>query len=280
MKFCIERHFLTMVVATAAAMGVATAADMSVKAPIVPPAVFSWDGFYVGANLGGAFERSNVNSSLNPLAALPGSLPIFALAPNVGVVGGLGTGGLDSNGAVTGGVQVGYNRQIAPWALIGIEGDFSGLSSKATLTGSGVAVVGAQAGRAISLVSSVDVRELSTIRGRLGYVLDHLLIYGTGGVAFTNIQFAQSYADQLVPPGIGASSTSNERTGWTIGAGAEYALLGHWSVKAEYIFAKFPGVTTQTLLCAGSCAALSENLTGASGDVNLHVVRLGLNYRF
>jgi len=274
------RGLLAAAIATASTVNAATAADMYVKAPIMAPPAFSWDGFYVGANLGGAFETSNVNSALSPSAAFPGAIPLFALAPNVAVVGGLGTGQTNSTGAMTGGAQVGYNRQITPWMLVGLEGDYSGLSLKTTLTGNGAAVVGAQTGRAISLASTVDVSGLGTIRGRLGYVLDHLLIYGTGGVAFSNVRFGQSYVDQLVPPGSGASSTSDGRTGWTVGAGAEYALMGHWSVKAEYLFAKFPGVTTQTLLCAGGCAAFSENLTGTSGDVNLHVVRMGLNYRF
>ena len=40
----------------------AHSADLAVKAP--PPPVFSWTGFYIGANIGGAWANNNWTDTL------------------------------------------------------------------------------------------------------------------------------------------------------------------------------------------------------------------------
>ena len=111
--------------------------------------------------------------------------------PYVGLTGGYGWG--TSSGWI-GGAYAGYNFQVNPNWVVGLEGDIvaTGKSS-----------------------NSWD----STLRGRLGYAYDRYLFYGTGGVAFGDIKNA------------GASTT---RTGWTLGAGIEAALTTNVTGRVEY----------------------------------------------
>jgi len=58
--------------------------------------------------------------------------------------------------------------------------------------------------------------------------------------------------------------------GWTVGAGLEYAFLGDWSAKLEYLYADLGDTTCEAAVC------------GVDSTVNpkLNIVRAGLNYRF
>jgi outer membrane immunogenic protein len=262
----------------------AIAADMPIysKASLYktpPPAAYGWTGFYFGGNAGISWASSTAISTLTPGPAIAGSAPLFTIPANLTIVSALGTGRLGSNGGFTGGVQAGYNWQFAPAWLIGIEGDYNALSRRSSLNGNGLSSpIGIVA--PISLANSLSTQSLATVRGRLGYTHDRLLIYGTGGVAFTKLTYSQVYGDGFPPPGFGTSSTTGDKNGWTIGGGIEFALLNNWSVRAEYLYARFQGVNANTLLCAGTCATYSENLVGATGDLQLQVARAGLNYKF
>ena len=48
-------------VALFASLATAHAADMPVKAPLAPPPPYNWSGFYIGANLGGAWTNGSLN---------------------------------------------------------------------------------------------------------------------------------------------------------------------------------------------------------------------------
>lgn len=169
--------------------------------------------------------------------------------------GGLGTTSWDSvgsfnmTGALAGGT-VGYNYQIGR-AVIGAEGDldWSGISGKATT---------------VTCPTGCTTSDswLSTVRGRLGYAAGRFMPYVTGGIAFGNINAAE--------PGLPGATTTN--VGWTVGAGLEFAIAGHWSAKAEYLF-----VDLGKFNCGAGC------MTGAAVDnvsFNANLIRGGINYRF
>ncbi len=95
---------------------VSLAADMAVKAPVykVPAVVaWSWTGFYLGANIGGAWTDDESFTGADPL----NSFGITGLIPPRTV--GRGSG-------VAGGIHGGYNWQVAPRFLLGVEADISG----------------------------------------------------------------------------------------------------------------------------------------------------------
>ena len=137
----------------AAPLSSASAADMAVKAPPAPVAApASWTGFYIGAQGGGGWDH--VDQSYVDTSTVFGSAPM----------GAHGSGGL-------GGVLVGYNWQVNPNWVLGLEGDWdwahinagttSGLFSPIT-TPPSFAPGG-------SAVMNTSVRDLATIRGRIGY---------------------------------------------------------------------------------------------------------------
>ena len=209
------------------------------KAPPPPPA-WSWTGFYVGGNVGGVANDSTVENGP------PGPNGVFL------------TGGPCSNNGsgFIGGFQAGYNWQISQ-AVIGIEGDisWSSLSRSSPVTAP-----------AIDTFSS-RLNWLATIRGRLGWAFDRLLVYGTGGVAFADL--SDQYTSLVGIPFTATPSSS--RTGWTAGGGVEYAVTTNWTVKVEYLHVDL-----------GSKSALDNFGTGYAFNFkdSLDVGRVGINYKF
>ena len=128
----------------------------------------------------------------------------------LGAHAGYGWGDADTNASdpdldgFLGGAQAGYNYQFDNNIVIGVEGDWSWSG-----------VDGSSGG-----VSS-DVDWVSSLRGRLGYAFDRYLVYGTGGVAFANVETSR-----------GGFSDDNNHTGWAAGAGLEAVLpdtaTGRW----------------------------------------------------
>src|SRR6201746_2810358 len=124
---------IAAVAGSALLTGIATAnaADMAYKAAPIPmaPAVFSWTGFYIGANVGGAWTPSNGGSDFGPLfppfIVLPPAVAIPTVIPGqlASLVGdGRRTGGV-------GGGQIGYNWQVNQFVL-GVEADAVGSGLK------------------------------------------------------------------------------------------------------------------------------------------------------
>ncbi len=104
-----------------------------------------------------------------------------------------------------------------------------------------------------------------TIRGRLGFALDRVLLYATGGAAFAGV--TNSYQSPF-----GYSSIGKSVAGWTIGGGLEYALTSNWSVRAEYRYTDFGSWTDYPLT-----AALGGNVTH---HLTENAVRLGAAFKF
>lgn len=153
---------------------------------------------------------------------------------------------VDAKGWVYGG-QLGYNWQAGRF-VFGIEGDIQGTSVSESETGLGITVTG-------------KIPAFATVRGRLGYAFDRILIYGTGGWAYTKNELSATN-------GVLTVSDSKWSSGYTFGGGVEWAAWDRWSVKAEYLYVHSGDVE---LTLAG---------VTAGGSYNMNVARLGLNYRF
>ena len=182
----------------------AMAADMAPpdRGPLA--ALLNWTGAYIGADIGGAW--SNIQSSFG--------------------------GGNASS--VIGGVYAGYNWQLAPQWLIGIEGD----ANWADLT------VPAGSG---------DVNWLGSLRGRIGWSpTATTMLYFTGGAAWGTVSI----------PGVDTLPATQTKTGWVVGGGLEWApWANNWLVRAEYLNYNFTGI----LLGAGSRTDLT--ISEARGGV-------------
>jgi outer membrane immunogenic protein len=115
-------------------------------------------------------------------------------------------------------------------------------------------------------LASIDytIRAMGTVRGRIGYAFDQVLLYGTGGYAWSD--------NRLSATALGASiSDSQFHSGWTVGAGVEVMFAPKWSVKAEYLYKSFEGQTYFAGTVPGGVPI---------GTINLNSVQVGVNYHF
>jgi outer membrane immunogenic protein len=157
----------------------------------------------------------------------------------------------DKSGFIGGG-QVGANWQINALVL-GIEGDFDWTGLK----GSGHDSLGN--------TINTNTQWTSTVTGRIGAAFDRLLVYGKGGVAF-----ARNDDSLNTIAGSTASATLN-RTGWTAGAGLEYAFAPNWTAKIEYDYLGFGSET----LNLPTVPAYSTN-----ASLNVQEIKAGINFKF
>jgi outer membrane immunogenic protein len=208
--------------------------------------------------LGGAASAAD-------LAPAPGPAPYYkapVYAPEynwsgfyLGINGGGGwgrsywttPGGFDTSGGLVGGT-IGYNYQINQ-AVLGVEGDIDWADINGSVTNA-----------ACPAGCSTGDNWLSTIRGRLGYAAGRFMPYITGGAAFGDIKASG--------PGLAGVDTTN--AGWTAGGGIEFAIAGHWTAKAEYLYVDLGRVS-----CGLACGAVTQNVSWRS-----NIGRVGINYRF
>ncbi len=220
------------------AAGSALAADLprpapAYKAPVAAP-VFNWSGFYVGLHAGYAWGDSQWT---NPI------VPAFddSLSPRGHFVG----------------AQIGYNWQVAPQWVWGIEADISSASVHKRKNGPGTLV-------AFDFADEIDL--FGTVRLRAGYAVDRTLWYLTGGWAWADGDRDLHVAGTRDRSGL-------DHSGWTIGAGVEHAITHNWTLKAEYLYMDLGDKTF--VAPNNGFAAIPWNV-----DLELHSVRFGVNYKF
>jgi outer membrane immunogenic protein len=237
-------------IAAVAACGptAAFAADLPTKAPpmMMAPA-YDWSGFYIGGHVGGVWDHRTVTTN--------------NIATGVAVPLGTGSHTLSS---VTGGAQGGFNFVLAPGWIAGFEADVSGAGLDATTP-----ITTTRFG------TNLHHNELDlygTVRGRVGYAINNVLLYGTGGFAWadekiTRTQVTGAFANAVAPVSESATQTG---IGWAAGAGVEWGFAPNWSARAEYLHLD---LGTQSFTFP---LAMQRN----DARVNLDVVRAGLNYKF
>jgi outer membrane immunogenic protein len=265
-----KKLLLTGVAFAALIAGPAMAADLGApvyRAPVlVPVAVSSWTGFYVGFN--GGYGWSNSSTTTTPFQNFPGLvIPPWALSQNL-------------NGAVFGG-QLGYNYQIANW-VVGVEGDFdwAGINNASQ----SVLVSPGSGGAATDgFMEHQNIQWLASIRGRLGYAWGPSLLYVTGGAAWEerNINLLVNTNTNVAGSAASSASFSNTKSGWVVGAGYEWMITPNWIARAEYLHYGFNGGDINPVSVA--CGFAPGNVCGvnvSSSSNNIDVVRLGLNYKF
>jgi outer membrane immunogenic protein len=246
---------------------IASAADLSRWPPVYtsarPPA-FNWSGCYFGVNAGVAWNHSDIATTVDQ-----GSH--FSLASNTALVGAAASGPTNGETGFVGGGQAGCNWQNRS-LVFGVESDFNVLTPKAQVMGGTVTTLGP-----VSVTNSIETSWLATVRPRVGYAPYRGLIYLTGGVAFANFKFTQTYSEPNFPA-FGSSEVSATKTGWTFGGGYEYAVTDKLSAKAEYLYARFSAVGNDWLLVTP--IATSNQFHSSASDFDLNIIRVGLSYKF
>ena len=279
-----RRRELCLAAAYALALtGVAGAADLGVKAPIVPPIpVFSWTGVYLGIGGGTGWGNNEYSWNQDPTVA--------AIGAQMGGAGPLPTpgatqGSVPISGGFFGG-QLGGNWQVE-WAVFGIQAD----AHWADIEGHGSCFdAGVLATAGISFACNDKVSSFGTVTGRVGAAVDRALIYAKGGWAWEDGQHSTNPSAPFNVMGgispqasITAASSSQFQTGWTFGAGVEYAFAQHWSAFIEYNYLDFgtkAANSTHFLSLPNNVPATLVIPIQATATERLNIVKAGLNYRF
>lgn len=286
------RHMPIAAIVAASAMTfthLALAADLPIKAPAAPVAAsYSWTGFYVGANGGYAWHDSTViftgNDFLSNIQTCGGNLGGTCPPPvSFNIRGGLG------------GLQAGYNWQFNPSWLLGIETDFDWADINGT--GSNNFRIGGVPTNSASFVVNQKIESFGTVRARLGYLpTDRTLLYATGGFAYGHVK--ENVALNSTPNGGGSSdgthgficvantscflgNSSRTATGWTAGAGVEYAFWNNFTLRLEYLFVSLGGGDIVNVVAQNVPGGnVPSSFSASFNRTDFNVVRGGVNYRF
>ena len=238
----------------------ANAADLPppAVAPIyIPPPTFSWAGPYVGGTVGFANGFHSYDDLAGAFLGYPGLSN-------------------DQSKGFAGGGTLGFNLQ-ARSLVYGLEADFSGLSNKSTYVDPNGAINPFYPSETNSL------KDLGTVRGRIGLAVDRSLFYFTAGLAFGEVANSVQYNSSKFPtfntPSYNLDST---RFGWVVGSGLEYAVTPNWTVKGEAIYAQLNTVTA-SWVSPGSLASQTfpaNAVYNTRFNTSVAVIRAGLNYKF
>jgi outer membrane immunogenic protein len=264
----VSRAFTRLLLGAACAAALATsanAADAVVEEAVIVTPGISWTGLYVGVNAGyswGDFDHSlDVAPADLGIAVFPGFSETFRA---------------DADG-ISGGAQAGFNWQVNNF-VFGFEADIQAASLDGDISESEIISITDPIAIDIpvELDASTEVEWFGTARLRAGFLpTERLLVYGTGGFAFGRTKSTASISAEL--PIIGTigdeTSSSDTRTGWAAGGGAEFAIDDNWSIKGEYLYTDLGKEDIFTFAEDPFAATLSS-------EVKFHTVRIGLNYGF
>jgi len=274
---------------------IALGSSISTCAYAAPPAVYNWNGFYAGLNIGYSWGRSSSTQHFSDTVS--------------GAVLSTTNGRFDMDGAIGGG-QAGYNWQQMNW-VFGFETDLQATgqsgSGRAVCAGGTLAAppfngvctpghIGDTApfntpGLPVNFDLSQKLEWFGTVRGRVGALFSPTVLgfvtgglaYGeinsTGAVSGTNITGPQGTNTVILTPVAASFGDRNTRAGWTIGAGLEGMISGGWTAKIEYLYIDLGTISGSfiTPIAAPSGAPVTVRY---SSHITDNILRVGLNYRF
>ena len=246
------RRFVALALALCAgAPSVASAADLPAPGlPSVykePPALYSWTGFYIGGNIGAAWQGLSGTNFSDTIGST------FTAPTNVQFMGG---------------GQVGVNYQFWGGVVIGAEAMFDWLPNTTNASITATAPDGTAA-----FLGTINNRWLTTATGRLGYAWDRVLLYGKGGAAWVG---ASNPGISIGGVPAALTGRNNSDFGWTAGFGLEWAFWNNWSLRAEY---DFVGLGNHTYTVAPGPTIFGGDVITYSYP-SFSIVTLGVNYKF
>ncbi len=296
----------TTVVLAGGLAGGAAAADLRGPLQDTPPPYgllpaygpYNWTGGYIGANIGFGGGEDHYNTSVNNNNYISNNYGNND-GNNYGPYGSdnygynnyqpasfnASAGDAQRSNGVIGGVQAGYNYQLGNFG--GVLGGFGGgllggyahnivVGVEADFDGTGIASGGPLSSFAqgfplgtsqyVGVSSQIDY--LGTVRGRLGYAFDRVLVYGTGGFAYANVKSTVNAPGQNI-----STSSSQFHTGYVFGGGVEVAVSNNVALRAEYLRAELDSRN----IASGNNGYISYNV---SERPEVNIVRAGLDYKF
>ncbi len=223
----------TVVLAGVYGAQAADAIQYEEPAPVVVAPTFSWEGAYIGGQVGYGWGRSNFSDGFDSLRIKPDGF--------------------------LGGLYAGYNFDTGSNFILGIDGDitYNNLKDSYSETVDG-----------IDYNLESKLRWSGAVRARAGVAFDRFLPYIAGGVAFGSVKNTLSGSNGFESASVSESKTL---TGWTAGAGVDYAATDNVIVRLEYRYTDY-GKKNFDFDTDGAAVVRDKFKT--------HDIRLGVAYKF
>jgi len=237
-----------------------------------------FNGFYVGANAGGAF--GHFDAKLQTVFSPTG----YFATTSVPAIATAGHQKIDPNGFSAGG-GAGFGHQWDNF-YFGLEADFDTMNLSGSATAGPVQYPCCPPTPTnpnnFTITQTAETNWLFTIRPRVGWVVaKKVLLYQTVGAAFTKIKYTGLFTDTFATAHESASFDENT-LGYAVGGGMEWKLSPHWSVKGEYLYLGFgqADIPSQNLTAFAGPIAFPSNIFTHTVDLTTHIARGGVNFRF
>jgi outer membrane immunogenic protein len=198
---------------------------------------------------------STISSTSNVLAGLP------AASTSSEVVTLTGTGSYILSGSTA---AVSYGTSATSVTTVSLPAGTT-LTLQSNSSGSYTTTITAPNAN-LSGTSKTSIDWFGTVRGRVGFLVGpNTLPYVTGGLAYGGV------GNRAITSALDLAADAT-RTGWTVGAGLEYALSPKWTVKGEYLYVDLNRDALWGIVPTGATLAANK------ADNAFNVFRLGLNY--
>ena len=220
---------------------------LAAKIDIALDPVKAWSGLYGGGNIGGIFNRASINSQHVALSNLNG-----ICSNRVGF------------SSFFAGAQAGGVHQFDSNVVLGVEGDFT-----YNISQNGTIQCDCEFDSSIYDQLSLKNRNQGSIRGRLGYAINHnFLPYFTAGGSFANmgLTYTNEASDHY--------NASQIQPGWVVGGGLEWAYSARWSVRLEYYYNRYNQLQMSMPIIYG----VTDLSSGANANLYTNNIRAAVNY--
>jgi outer membrane immunogenic protein len=273
---------------SASLLALASIGAAQAQQDVITTAGTDWRGFFVGANIGGAWNHT-CQSWTPGTAITSGNYPGLASA--------FYNRNCPSNGNFIGGVDLGYNFQYDQWVW-GFKADYDAVGNKSI--NRSYTYAGGVAGYPIpngtyAFTGKVSPNGIGLLGPRVGYAIDEWLPFFRVGGAFaggqhtSTLSFTPNASTVPATPAASISGGKNfKSSGFNVGFGLDYGLSGPFSFTAEYNYVNLGKGTNSTFACStakGTVPPICANYANFSLD-NIHnsftmnLFRVGFHYRF
>ncbi|UIJ72796.1 outer membrane protein [Aurantimonas sp. HBX-1] len=263
-----------LLLASTAFVTPALAADVIYDEPPAPAPMMiepvattaTWTGIYIGGQAGVAFSNSD-SVNLDPA--------------NDGAFGdGTFDSGDDNNAGFIGGAHIGYDHQFANNVVLGAVADINYMDAETDRSYT-VTVPGGAAGT-FGLNEEVDY--MGTVRARLGYAFDSILVYGTGGLAYAGYDRNSSLPGTAAGQGF-AGYTFEENgddadIGYSVGGGIDVMATQNISFGVEYLYTNLGSNDYSVTATNAADSTLNFTTESNDDDLDFHTIFAKASYRF
>jgi outer membrane immunogenic protein len=258
-----------LLLASTAFVTPALAADVIYEEPPAPAPMMiepvattaTWTGIYIGGQAGVAFSDSD------SVSFDPGQDGVFG--------DGTFDSGDDNNAGFIGGAHIGYDHQFANNVVLGAVADINYIDAETNRNYS----VALPSGGVANFGLNEELDYMGTVRARLGYAFDSILVYGTGGLAYAGYDRSSS-----VPVSGFGGYTFEENgddadVGYSVGGGIDVMATQNISFGVEYLYTNL-GSNDYSVTATNTNSDLNFTTESNDDDLDFHTIWAKASYRF